>query len=84
MKINDSDINIHITGYHPAREITKEEAIERGEPRKLVGFQCGFEPFIIAVYGNGLNDADCEEAAIEYLDKKGWFAGREKEADWII
>ena len=58
-----------ITGNHPTREITIEEMNERAEPGWIVSFQRGFEPLNICVVGDGLCESDCEEAAIEFLQK---------------
>jgi hypothetical protein len=56
---------------------------------RLVGFQCGFEPMVVAVHSY-LPDCECdddeaEELAVDYLDEIGWFEGssREHSADFI-
>lgn len=58
----------HITGYHPLREIPRNELPDyKDEPAKLVSWG----ETTIKVYGYGLTDADIEDAAVEFMDKKG-------------
>jgi hypothetical protein len=54
----------HITGNFPIREADSED---REMPCYQVRVPRGFETLDIAVYGDGLCDADAEEAAFEYL-----------------
>jgi hypothetical protein len=56
----------HITGHYPLR---LADAEDRKLPRWIVAFQQGFEQYQIAVYGDGLNEQDAEDAAIEFLSK---------------
>ncbi len=60
------DPSFHITGNHPTREADAED---RQSPAWIVAFQRGFEQLQVAVYGDGLCEADAEEAAIEWLTK---------------
>jgi len=62
-----NDISWHITGNHPTREIDPAEY--QDEPMQVVHFQRGFETMQVAVYGNGLDESDCYEAAVEFLLK---------------
>ena len=68
MKTETSNsISWHITGNYPTREIDPAEYFE--EPMRVVHFQRGFETMQVAVYGHGLCEADCYEAAVEFLMK---------------
>ena len=70
MKLESPEtITAYITGNHPTREITAQEADERDEPIKVVHFPRGFETLQIAVVSNGLSDYDCFEAANEWLQE---------------
>lgn len=53
-----------ITGNHPTRAVVSDDLLE---PGYAVSFPCGFEPLVVHVYGNGLCEADCCEAAVEYI-----------------
>lgn len=53
----------------------------------LVGWQCGFEPMVVAVvdaYGPCEVDEDeAIEIATDYLNEIGWFAGESREPDYV-
>ena len=62
---------------------------QRGLPinARLVGWQCGFEPLFVLVYsylGVHLNENEAEELAKDYLIERGWFAGKDTDADYIL
>lgn len=65
------NISYHITGYQPPRELTSEEIGEgkRDESSYLVSF----ENVNLMVYGDGFTEADVEDAAREFLNKKGYY-----------
>jgi hypothetical protein len=67
MKASINDVSAHISGNHPTRELTTEDIAERADEAIFwVGWQQGFEVYSIAVYGNGLCQADACESAEEY------------------
>lgn len=54
---------------------------------RLVVYQCGFEPMVVAVQsylGVRLNAAEAEDIAMEYLQEIGWFSAGPSDADYII
>lgn len=56
---------------------------------RLVGWQCGFEPYFVAVYsylGVKLDDEEAEEIAIDWLREKQWFTDKNmaQDADYIL
>ena len=56
------------------------------EKTKLVGYQCGFEPLVVAVrsgYGWKIDDEEAEELARDLLIENKWFSGEPKDADFI-
>lgn len=69
LHMKNEDISHHIQGAYPLRVL---DVSERDETRWLVCFHCGFEPLVVAVYGDGLCESDAEEAAIEWLQKIEW------------
>lgn len=54
----------------------------------LVGWQCGFEPLVVAVGsylpGCTVDNDEAEELAADYLQEIKWFAGDVQEADFIV
>ena len=76
-------------GHHVDDAMSNEEK-EIAENTRLVGFQCGFEPMVVAVHSYlpdcSCDDGEAEELAIDSLEEKGWFDGstREHDADFII
>lgn len=64
--------------------------IPLGADTVLVGWQCGFEPMFVAVYGTlgRPDDSDAEEMAADYLAEIGWFGesdpGCTRAADFIL
>lgn len=60
---------------------------EAPENARLVGWQCGFEPFFVAVWsylGGQLSEDEAVELATDLLDEKGWFSDGPCEPDYII
>ena len=54
---------------------------------RLVGWQCGFEPLFVAVWSYldvEIDDGDAIELATDLLVEKKWFAGEQREPDYII
>lgn len=54
---------------------------------RFVVWQCGFEPMAIAVQsylGVRIDDEEAAEHATDYLNEINWFAGAEREPDYII
>lgn len=54
---------------------------------RLVVWQCGFETAVIAVQsylGVRIDDEEAAEHATDYLNEINWFAGDEREPDYII
>jgi hypothetical protein len=54
----------------------------------LVGWQCGFEPMVVAVQSymprTRVDASDAEEIAADYLAEIGWFSDGPTDADFII
>ena len=54
----------------------------------LVGWQCGFEPLVVAVGsylpGCTVSEDEAEELAVDYLREINGFAGPERKADFIV
>jgi hypothetical protein len=54
----------------------------------LVGYQCGFEPMVIAVNsfmdGIKLDDSEAEDLAKDYLLEIGWSNDPDLTADYIV
>jgi hypothetical protein len=72
-------------------------ARDRGEPgfavpdhARLVGWQCGFEPMVVAVFsylpGIHLTDEDAEGIARDYLEEIKWFSETfaDNPADFVL
>ncbi len=54
---------------------------------RLVGWQCGFEPLFVAVWSYldvTLDDEEAADIASDYLQEINWFAGEEREPDYIL
>lgn len=55
---------------------------------RFVGYQCGFEPLIVAVWsylpGCTVDDEEAESLARDYLQERGWFGDEEPEAATFI
>ena len=55
----------------------------------LVGWQCGFEPHVVAVVGayegEDVDESEAEEIARDLLQERGWFADNDNppEADYV-
>lgn len=70
MKTNLSDVSAHISGNYPSLELNDAGIAERSDEAIFwVGWQCGFEIYSIAVYGNGLSHADAMEAAEKFTGR---------------
>ena len=62
-------------------------AEEIGPGTYLVGYQCGFEPLVVAViasYTEVVDAADAEEIATDYLEEIGWFASDDHDASFVV
>lgn len=60
---------------------------EIGEGTYLVGWQCGFEPLVVAViasYTEAVDGDDAEDIAADYLEEIGWFRGGATQADYVV
>ena len=64
-----ADASLHLSGNHPTRPIDPAEYADT--PAFVVGWQCGFEIYSVAVYGDGLNESDAMEAAQEVHPERG-------------
>lgn len=62
--VKESRVSHHIHGNHPVRACEPED---REEVPWLVFIPMGFEPMIIAVWGDGLHQSDAVESAFEHL-----------------
>ena len=77
----------------------KRRPWQAGDPipshARFVGWQCGFEPFFVAVWDDGeirLDASDAEEIATQYLNAipmsngttRSWFGGGYRSADYVI
>ena len=54
---------------------------------RLVGWQCGFEPMVVAVWshlGHRISDDDAEELATDTLNEDGWFNDGPTPPDFVI
>jgi hypothetical protein len=54
---------------------------------RLVVWQCGFEPMVVAVWsylGGRLDDEEAGALATDLLDEKGWFEDGPCEPDYVI
>lgn len=55
---------------------------------RLVGWQCGFEPLIVAVQSylpdTRVDASDAEDIAADLLAEKKWFPGEPTPADFIL
>lgn len=57
---------------------------------RFVGWQCGFEPMVIAVWsylpGCSVDDAEAEELAVDALSERGWFTDKNEPspADFVL
>jgi hypothetical protein len=68
-------------GEHPITELLPNA--------RLVGWQCGFEPFFVAVQSylpdTRIDDDEAEELATDYLQERRWFGDAEPTApDYVI
>lgn len=59
------------------------------ETARLVAWQCGFEPLIVAVWSYLSDDiildsAEAEDIAADYLEEIGWFADGRTDADYVL
>lgn len=72
----------HIQGNHPTREIAPEDRAGRCW---IVAWQCGFEQFQLAVWGDGLSASDADEAAVEWMEKHKpeWFSKEDHSPDHV-
>lgn len=54
---------------------------------RLVGYQCGFEPLVVAVRSYlgsvRLTNEEAEELAADYLEEIGWFANGRTDANFV-
>jgi hypothetical protein len=71
------------TALSPDRQIT-----DLHPGAKLVGWQCGFEPYVLAVVdaydGMQVDEDEADEIATDWLHESRWFAsGERREADII-
>lgn len=80
---------IEYVGHHVDDTMSTEEKPITKNTR-LVGFQCGFEPMVVAVHSYlpdcSCDDNEAEELAVDLLEEHGWFNGssREHAADFIL
>lgn len=59
------------------------------EDARLVVYQCGFEPLVVAVWsylpGCTVDDVDAEDIARDYLLERKWFGyGTATDADYVL
>jgi hypothetical protein len=77
-----------VLGADPHAIVRKPDNPEFKHPSRLVVFQCGFEPLVVAVHSYldvHIDDADAEDMAIEYLEEIGWFSDEyDHQSDYII
>lgn len=65
-------------------ELTKPQTLEY-EHCSLVGWQCGFEPLFVAIYGHyELWNDDAIDIATEFLQARQWFAESATPADYVL
>jgi hypothetical protein len=66
----------------------EQDADERPDNARLVGWQCGAEPMFVAVWSYlnvRLDDDEASEIAKEYLAEQQWFGGNgPTDPDYII
>jgi hypothetical protein len=70
------------------RRIGSDQHANINDNTVLVGYQCGFEPMVVAVNsfmdGITLDDSDAEDLAKEYLLEIGWLQDSDRDADYIV
>lgn len=59
---------------------------EIGKGTILVGWQCGFEPLVVAVIASYTTPDLFEaiEIATDYLEEKNWFSKADHEPDYVV
>ena len=87
MAATAADLKPHISYVLDTALSPDHGADEIGPGTYLVGWQCGYEPLVVAViasYTEAVDEADAEEIAADYLEEIGWFgAGGRRDADHI-